>query len=82
MADKAGQHQKRVFYVRMNNGTRAIDDEADSETDAFARARRFLSYLPAGSYVGEMALIDGGMRTATPPGTTWKFVETAVPKET
>jgi CRP-like cAMP-binding protein/thioredoxin reductase/Fe-S-cluster-containing hydrogenase component 2 len=25
----------------------------------------FLSYLPAGSYVGEMALIDGGPRTAT-----------------
>jgi cGMP-dependent protein kinase 2 len=25
----------------------------------------FLSYLPAGSYVGEMALIDGGRRTAT-----------------
>lgn len=25
----------------------------------------FLSYLPAGSYVGEMALIDGGKRTAT-----------------
>src|SRR3546814_12048611 len=25
----------------------------------------FLSYLPAGSYVGEMALIAGGPRTAT-----------------
>jgi CRP-like cAMP-binding protein/Fe-S-cluster-containing hydrogenase component 2/thioredoxin reductase len=25
----------------------------------------FLSYLPAGSYVGEMALLDGGRRTAT-----------------
>ena len=25
----------------------------------------FLSYLPAGSYVGEMAVIDGGPRTAT-----------------
>ncbi len=25
----------------------------------------FLSYLPAGKYVGEMALIDGGRRTAT-----------------
>ncbi|MDQ4087419.1 MAG: NAD(P)-binding domain-containing protein [Pseudomonadota bacterium] len=25
----------------------------------------FLSYIPAGSYVGEMALIDGGRRTAT-----------------
>jgi len=27
----------------------------------------FLSYLPAGSYVGEMALIEGGTRTATVP---------------
>lgn len=25
----------------------------------------FLSYLPAGAYVGEMALVDGGRRTAT-----------------
>ena len=25
----------------------------------------FLSYLPAGSYVGEMAMLDGGRRTAT-----------------
>ena len=25
----------------------------------------FLSYIPAGSYFGEMALIDGGRRTAT-----------------
>ena len=25
----------------------------------------FLSYLPAGAYVGEMALLDGGRRTAT-----------------
>jgi metal-dependent HD superfamily phosphatase/phosphodiesterase len=32
IVDKAGQHQKkRVFYVRMNNGTRAIDDEAEIE---------------------------------------------------
>ena len=25
----------------------------------------FLNYLPAGSYFGEMSLIDGGRRTAT-----------------
>ena len=25
----------------------------------------FLSYIPAGSYFGEMALVDGGRRTAT-----------------
>lgn len=30
--DKAGQHlKKRVFYVRMNNGTRAVDDEGEVE---------------------------------------------------
>lgn len=28
--DKQGQHQKeQVFYVRMNNGTRSIDDETE-----------------------------------------------------
>ncbi len=32
VVDKAGQHQKkRMFFVRMNNGTRAIDDEAEIE---------------------------------------------------
>ena len=32
VVDKQGQHQKkRMFYVRMNNGTRAIDDEAEIE---------------------------------------------------
>jgi CRP-like cAMP-binding protein len=30
----------------------------------------FLSYLPAGSYVGEMALLEGGRRTATVRATT------------
>ena len=30
--DKNGQHQKkRLFYVRMNNGTRSIDDESEIE---------------------------------------------------
>jgi hypothetical protein len=30
--DKAGQHQKkRVFCVRMNNGTRSIDEESEVE---------------------------------------------------
>ena len=32
LVDKNGQHQRqRAFYVRMNNGTRAIDDEAEVE---------------------------------------------------
>ena len=30
--DKAGQHErKRLFYVRMNNGTRSIDEESEVE---------------------------------------------------
>ena len=52
--------------------------EGDSGTDIFVIRRGsmvvekaiggrpvFLSYLPAGSYVGEMALLDGGPRVAT-----------------
>ena len=32
IVDKQGQHaKKRIFYVRMNNGTRAIDNEAEVE---------------------------------------------------
>jgi acetyl-CoA carboxylase carboxyltransferase component len=34
--------------IHAKNG--AIDDEADSEADAFAKARRFLSYLPSSVY--------------------------------
>jgi acetyl-CoA carboxylase carboxyltransferase component len=35
-------------HVHVKNGT--IDDEATSEEEAFARARRFLSYLPSSVY--------------------------------
>ena len=35
-------------HIHTRNG--AIDDEAESEADAFARARRFLSYLPPNVY--------------------------------
>jgi acetyl-CoA carboxylase carboxyltransferase component len=34
--------------IHTRNG--AVDDEAESEEDAFARARRFLSYLPSSVY--------------------------------
>ncbi len=53
-------------------------NEGDAGTDIFVIRRGsmivekaiggravFLSYLPAGSYVGEMALLDGGLRVAT-----------------
>lgn len=56
----------------------AIINEGDEDTDIYVirvgsmivekevgGKPVFLSYLPAGSYVGEMALIDGGRRTAT-----------------
>ena len=56
----------------------AIIDEGDEGYDIFVIRQGsmvvekliggkpvFLSYLPAGSYVGEIALIDGGRRTAT-----------------
>ena len=35
-------------HIHTRNGT--VDDEASSEADAFARARRFLSYLPRSVY--------------------------------
>ena len=43
-----GQYEKNALGgsdIHAENG--AVDDEAESEADAFARARRFLSYLPS-----------------------------------
>ena len=45
-----------VFVIRV--GSMIVEKEIGGKAV-------FLSYLPAGSYVGEMALIDGGQRTAT-----------------
>src|SRR5450759_190560 len=39
--------------IHTRNG--AVDDEAASEADAFARARRFLSYLPCLLYTSDAA---------------------------
>ena len=47
----AHQYEKNELggsQIHTRNG--AIDDEAESEADAFARARRFLSYLPPSVY--------------------------------
>ena len=59
---RRGDHQRGRRGLRHLRHPPGLDD----------RSRRtiggkpvFLSYLPAGSYVGEMALIDGGRRTAT-----------------
>lgn len=51
-----GEEGRDVFVIR--RGSMVVEK-------AIGGRPVFLSYLPAGSYVGEMALIDGGPRTAT-----------------
>ncbi len=64
--------------IRQIKAGEAIINEGDDGTDVFVirvgsmivekeigGKPVFLRYLPAGSYVGEMALIEGGVRTAT-----------------
>jgi len=51
-----GEEGRDVFVIR--RGSMVVEK-------AIGGRAVFLSYLPAGSYVGEMALIDGGPRTAT-----------------
>ena len=51
-----GDESYDIFVVRQ--GSMVVEKEIGGKPV-------FLSYLPAGSYVGEMALIDGGRRTAT-----------------
>lgn len=51
-----GDDDKDIYVIRV--GSMVVEKEVGGKPV-------FLSYLPAGSYVGEMALIDGGRRTAT-----------------
>ena len=51
-----GESDKDIYVIRV--GSMIVEKEVGGKPV-------FLSYLPAGSYVGEMALIDGGVRTAT-----------------
>ncbi len=51
-----GEDGQDIFVIR--SGSMIVEK-------TIAGRQVFLSYLPAGSYVGEMALIDGGPRTAT-----------------
>jgi acetyl-CoA carboxylase carboxyltransferase component len=60
--------------VHAQNGT--IDDEVPSETEAFARARRFLSYLP--SSVHELA---ARTEPSDSPGRRAEELLSAVPRE-
>lgn len=53
---KEGQDGYDIFVIR--SGSMVVQKEIGGKPV-------FLSYVPAGSYVGEMALIDGGRRTAT-----------------
>jgi CRP-like cAMP-binding protein/thioredoxin reductase len=53
---REGEEGHDVFIIR--SGSATVEKEIGGKSV-------FLSYLPAGSYVGEMALIDGGPRTAT-----------------
>lgn len=53
---KEGQDGYDIFVIR--SGSMVVQKEIGGKPI-------FLSYVPAGSYVGEMALIDGGRRTAT-----------------
>ncbi|MBI1943407.1 MAG: methylmalonyl-CoA carboxyltransferase [Betaproteobacteria bacterium] len=61
-------------HIHTRNG--AVDDEAQSEDDAFARARRFLSYLP--SSVHELA---ARMPNEDDPGRSDAWLLEAVPRD-
>jgi len=53
---KEGDDDKEVYIIR--RGSMIVEKDLGGRSV-------FLSYLPAGSYVGEMAAIDGSLRTAT-----------------
>src|SRR3954468_15774767 len=53
---KEGEENYDIFVIRQ--GSMVVEKDIGGKPV-------FLSYLPAGSYVGEMALIDRGRRTAT-----------------
>lgn len=53
---KEGDDDRDIYVIRV--GSMIVEKEVGGKPV-------FLSYLPAGSYVGEMAVIDGGLRTAT-----------------
>ncbi|HKD22297.1 MAG TPA: cyclic nucleotide-binding domain-containing protein, partial [Rhizomicrobium sp.] len=53
---KEGEESYDIFVVR--SGSMTVEKDVGGKSV-------FLSYIPAGSYFGEMALVDGGRRTAT-----------------
>jgi acetyl-CoA carboxylase carboxyltransferase component len=48
IGEQLGKNELGGSHIHAQNG--AVDDEAESEQDAFERARRFLSYLPSSVY--------------------------------
>lgn len=73
----AGEHRTKEELggagIHASNG--AVDDRVESEAEAFARVRRFLSYLP--SHVGELA--PRGPRDRSRKGADW--LDEAVPRD-
>jgi acetyl-CoA carboxylase carboxyltransferase component len=65
--------------VHAKNGT--IDDEAPDEATAFARARRFLSYLPSSVHELPPRREPAGDATADPPSRRTESLLEAVPRE-
>ncbi|MEL0209149.1 MAG: cyclic nucleotide-binding domain-containing protein, partial [Novosphingobium sp.] len=53
---KEGDEDADIYVIRV--GSMIVEKEVGGKPV-------FLSYLPAGTYVGEMAVVDGGQRTAT-----------------
>ncbi|HET9694525.1 MAG TPA: carboxyl transferase domain-containing protein, partial [Steroidobacteraceae bacterium] len=62
--------------AELHAGTGSVDDVVDSEAEAFARARRFLAYLP--SRVGEPA---PRADCADPPGRAEAWLDGAIPRD-
>ena len=60
----------------LHAGTGSVDDVVESEADAFARTRRFLSYLPdrAGAPLGRVATDDPADRADA-------WLDTAIPRD-
>ncbi|MGB3431960.1 acyl-CoA carboxylase subunit beta [Achromobacter sp.] len=74
IGQKLSKNELGGSAIHTRNGV--VDDEVDSEDEAFAAARRFLSYLPASAY--ELA-----PRGETPVAAAeQEWLRTAIPKDT
>jgi propionyl-CoA carboxylase beta chain len=60
----------------LHAATGSVDDVVESETDAFARARRFLSYLPSRAGVASPRL-----HCDDPPGRSEDWLDSAIPRD-